>query len=140
MRHDGVMAVPPTGTVTFVFTDVEGSTKWWEDQPVTMAAALRIHDDVVRRHVEAHSGWVFSTGGDAFAIAFSTAHQALDAAVDIDRDLVHRQWPSPVQLHVRMGLHTGEAVERDGNYFGPPLNPRLGSCGLPTATRSCARR
>ena len=116
------MLAPPTGTVTFLLTDVEGSTKWWEEHPLAMQAALRIHDDILRRQADRHSGFVFATGGDAFAVAFGTAHQAIDAAVDAQRQLTEQAWPSPVVLRVRMALHSGESVERDGNYFGPPLN------------------
>ena len=116
------MGTPPTGTVTFLFTDVEGSTKCWEEHPVAMQAALRLHDEILRREAEDHGGYVFSTGGDAFAVAFATAYEALDAAADAQRALAGQAWPSPIVLRVRMGLHSGEAVERDGNYYGPPLN------------------
>ncbi len=125
-----VMPAPPTGTVTFLFTDVEGSTRWWEDHPMAMQAALRIHDEILRRQADRHSGSVFSTGGDAFAVAFGTAHEALDAAADAQRELNDQAWPSPVVLRVRMALHSGEAVERDGNYFGPPLNRTARLVGL----------
>jgi class 3 adenylate cyclase len=75
VRHDGPMAFPPTGTVTFLFTDVERSTRWWDEHPDAMDAALSVHDAIVRERVDAHAGFLFSTGGDGFAIAFSSAHR-----------------------------------------------------------------
>ena len=89
---------------------------------MAMEAALRIHDEIVRRQADAHSGCVFSTGGDGFTIAFPTAHEALETAADVQRAIAGQTWPSPVELRVRMALHSGETIERDGNYFGPPLN------------------
>ena len=87
-----------------------------------MAVALPMHDEIVRRHAEAHSGFVFSAGSDGFAVAFPTPRDAVAAAVGAQRALAAQVWPSPVVLRVRMGLHTGETIERDGSYFGPPLN------------------
>ena len=116
------MSAPPTGTVTFLFTDIERSTTQWEEHPQAMDAGLRIHDEIVRRFADAHAGYVFSTGGDGFAVAFETAHAALDAATEIQRALNDEVRPGPVTLRVRMALHTGEASERSGDYFGPPLN------------------
>ena len=116
------MSAPPTGTVTFLFTDIERSTAQWEEHPQAMDAGLRIHDEIVRRFADAHAGYVFSTGGDGFAVAFETAHAGLDAATEIQRALNDEVGLGPVTLHVRMALHTGEANERDGDYFGPPLN------------------
>ena len=116
------MPVPPKGTVTFLFTDVEGSTALWEEHPHAMDACLRAHDHIVRSCVAAHDGYVFSTGGDSFAVAFATAHAALDAAVDVQQALSDNVWAGAVTLRVRMGLHTGEAIERADDYFGPPVN------------------
>ena len=66
----------------FLFTDIEGSTRLWEERPDEMRAALAEHDALVRSAIEAHGGYVFSTGGDGFAAAFSRAHDAIDAAVE----------------------------------------------------------
>ncbi len=112
---------PPTGTVAFLFTDIEGSTQLWEEQPQAMAMALRRHDDLVRTAVQARGGHVFSTGGDGFAVAFPTVADALQAAVDVQRNLLGDD-AFEAEFRVRMGLHAGAAVERDGDYFGPVVN------------------
>src|ERR671921_462791 len=123
---------PPTGTITFLFTDIEGSTRMWEKSPEKMRAALAHHDAVLRSAIEAHGGHVFKTVGDAFCAAFSTAPEALEAALYAQRALlVNEGWGEVGPLLVRMVLHTGSAEERDGDYFGPPLNrvARLLSAG-----------
>lgn len=108
-----VVGSVPSGTVTFLFTDIEGSTVLWELDPQLMGENLAEHDELLRSVIEANGGVVFATGGDGFAAAFSNATSALRAAVESqDR----------VRLPVRMGLHTGTAEERDGNYFGRTLN------------------
>jgi predicted ATPase/class 3 adenylate cyclase len=112
----------PSGTVTFLFTDVEGSTRLWESAPSLMAAALERHEVLLRSAVEAHRGYVFSTSGDGFAAAFSRAGDALAAATDTQAALTAEAWPEGAVIRVRMGLHTGEAQERDGDYFGTPVN------------------
>ena len=112
VRHHRA-AARPSGTVTFLFTDIEGSTVRWERDPTAMSAALSEHDDLLSSTIEANGGVVFSTGGDGFAAAFVDAASALRAAVDGQGRL---------GLPVRMGLHTGTAEERDGNYFGRTLN------------------
>ena len=116
------MGALPSGTVSFLFTDIEGSTRLWDRSPDAMAEALGRHDGVLRRAIEDHGGAIFSTGGDGFAAAFARARDALGAAVDAQVRLSRENWPDGVELRVRMGLDTGEAEERDGNYFGPPLN------------------
>lgn len=115
-------SVPPTGTVTFLFSDVEGSTRMWEESSEEMAAALERHDDILRSSIENHGGYIFSTAGDAFSAAFPRVGSALAAAVEAQLLLVAEPWPAPTVLRVRMGLHTGEAHERDGDYFGTSLN------------------
>jgi predicted ATPase/class 3 adenylate cyclase len=112
----------PTGTVTFLFTDVEGSTKLWERNPEAMSRALSRHDELVRNTVETHGGFVFKTVGDAFYVAFSTATEAVAAALDVQRVLLSEEWEETGPLRVRMALHTGEAEERGRDYFGPTLN------------------
>lgn len=116
------MASPPTGTVTFLFTDIEGSTKLWEDNAPAMQAALARHDELLRRSIEERGGFVFKTVGDAFCCAFATATDALEAALDAQRSLLKEQWGESGPLRVRMALHMGAAEERDGDYFGPPVN------------------
>ncbi len=107
----------PSGTVTFLFTDLEDSTRRWEDAPSDMAAALQAHDAIVRDTIESHGGYVFATGGDSYSAAFSTAADAATAAVTAQRLLAQA-----VPFGVRMGLHTGEAIERDGTYVGADVN------------------
>ena len=76
-----VVASPPTGTVTFLFTDIEGSTRMWERSPEAMSEALARHDRILRSAIEAQGGYVFKTVGDAFCCAFTTAPEALEAAL-----------------------------------------------------------
>jgi predicted ATPase/class 3 adenylate cyclase len=106
-------AAAPSGVVTFLFTDVEGSTRRWEADAEGMRAALAAHDEVLRKAIEAYGGFLFSHTGDGFVAAFASPMSAVNAAIDAQREL---------QLPVRMGLATGEAELRDGDYFGAVLN------------------
>lgn len=115
-------AQPPSGTVTFLFTDVEGSTRLWQEHSADMSDALARHDAIVRSAVDNNLGYVFSTAGDAFAVAFDGCPAAVTAALEVQHALQTESWPGGAVLRVRMGVHTGEAVERDGDYFGPTLN------------------
>lgn len=108
----------PSGTVTFLVTDLEDSTRPWEDASTDVATALQAHDAIVRDAIESHGGYVFATGGDGYSAAFSTAADAADAAVAAQRLLAQAMIP----FGVRMGLHTGEALERDGNYIGTDVS------------------
>jgi class 3 adenylate cyclase len=112
----------PSGTVTFLFTDIEGSTSLWETAPEAMATALERHDVVLRSAVDGQGGYVFSTGGDGVAAAFGRAGDALAAAVASQKALAGEPWPQGAEIRVRMGLHTGRCVERDGDYFGSEVN------------------
>jgi predicted ATPase/class 3 adenylate cyclase len=112
----------PSGTVTFLFTDIEGSTRLWEIVPSAMATAIERHDQLLRSAVESHGGYVFLTGGDGFAVAFARAGDAIAAAVDAQLALAGEPWPPEVAIRVRMGLHTGEVNERHGDYFGSAVN------------------
>jgi class 3 adenylate cyclase len=125
------MSSPPTGTVTFLFTDIEGSTKLWERSPQAMQRALARHDEILREAIEDRGGYVFKTVGDAFCAAFPTAPDALESTVEAQRRLLEEQWLETGRLRVRMALHTGATEERDGDYFGPPVNrvARLLSAG-----------
>jgi class 3 adenylate cyclase len=116
------MSSPPTGTVTFLFTDIEGSTKMWERSPQAMNRALSRHDEILRDAIEEQKGYVFKTVGDAFCAVFPTTPDALEAALSAQRTLFADEWPQTGPLRVRMALHTGAAEERDGDYFGPPVN------------------
>ncbi len=112
----------PSGTVTLLFTDIEGSTRLWEAEPGPMAAALRRHDEVVRSAIEAAGGYVFKTAGDSFCAAFRTAAAGIDAALSAQRAVTAQAWPTSRPIRVRMGLHSGVCEERDGDYFGPAVN------------------
>jgi class 3 adenylate cyclase len=107
------VTVRPSGTVTFLFTDIEGSTRRWEADPDGMRIELAAHDEVLRVAVESHGGWLFKHTGDGVCAAFTSATSAVVAAVDAQRLL---------GLPVRMGLATGEVEQRGEDYFGPALN------------------
>jgi predicted ATPase/class 3 adenylate cyclase len=121
----------PTGTVTFLFSDIEGSTQRWEAHREAMQAAVERHDVILRREIEAHDGYVFKTVGDAFCAAFGSVRDALHTAIDAQRELAKEDFSTVEGLRVRMGLHTGQAAERGGDYFGPDVNrvARLMSIG-----------
>src|SRR5271165_2529333 len=106
-------AAAPSGVVTFLFTDIEGSTRRWEADADGMRDALAVHDKVLRSAIEAHGGFLFKHTGDGMCAAFSSPRSAVEAAVAAQRRL---------QLPVRMGIATGEAELRDGDYFGTVLN------------------
>src|SRR4051812_46690150 len=112
----------PTGTVTFLFTDLEGSTRLWEAHPAGMADALRRHDEVVRMSVEAAGGMVVKSTGDGTLAAFADANAAAQAAIDTQRAMAAEDWGEVGALRARMALHTGTSTERNGDYFGPTLN------------------
>jgi class 3 adenylate cyclase len=112
----------PSGTVTFLFTDVEGSTRLWQTQPTAMRGILARHDELVRGAIAESGGWVFSTAGDSFVAVFARAGDAIAAALRAQTALQSEPWPAGVDLRVRMGVHTGEADERGGDYFGPAVN------------------
>lgn len=117
------MVVPrPSGTVTFLFTDVVGSTPLWDTHPLEMRKAMADHDRIIRSIVEDGNGYVFTTAGDSFAVAFSEPLEAMRAAVACQESLDAQDWGGVGDLRVRIGLDTGLATERDGDYFGPPLN------------------
>jgi predicted ATPase/class 3 adenylate cyclase/Flp pilus assembly protein TadD len=115
------MASPPTGTLTFLFTDIEGSTRLWQHDAQAMKAALARHDKLLALAIGEHGGYVFKTVGDAFCAAFTTGPDALEAALETQRRFLSSEWQENERLKVRMALHTGTAEERDGDYFGPPL-------------------
>ncbi len=111
-------APPPSGTVAFLFTDIEGSTPLWEQQPDAMRRSLERHNALLRHAIEAHGGYVFKTVGDAFCAAFALPHHALAAAVAAQRALLAepQAWGETGPLRVRMGVHAGPAQWKDGDY------------------------
>src|ERR1043166_4820170 len=103
----------PSGMVTFLFTDIEQSTRRWEEDAGAMRAALAAHDATLRQAIEDHGGWLFKHTGDGVLAAFASARPAIEAAIAAQRQL---------QLPVRMGICTGEIERRGDDYFGPALN------------------
>src|SRR5262245_51577324 len=114
----------PTGTVTFLFTDVEGSTRLWEAHPDQMRAALVAHDALIEALTEQHGGRVVRPRGEGASrfCVFARATDAVAAAAAIQRALQAQDWPPETPLRVRLALHTGEADLRDGDYYGGAVN------------------
>jgi predicted ATPase/class 3 adenylate cyclase len=116
------MAELPSGTVTFLFTDLEVSTRLWEQEPDAMREALARHDAILREAVAKHEGQVVKGTGDGIHAAFSTAGGAVGAAIDAQFALTAEQWSVSEPLRVRMGTHTGVAELREGDYYGSAVN------------------
>jgi predicted ATPase/class 3 adenylate cyclase len=114
--------VRPSGTISLLFSDIEGSTLRWENAREEMPAALARHDALMRSAIEARGGYVFKTIGDAFCATFTTARNALEAALDAQHRLTHEDFSAIGGLRVRMALHSGTAEERGGDYFGATIN------------------
>ncbi|HEY6276547.1 MAG TPA: adenylate/guanylate cyclase domain-containing protein [Streptosporangiaceae bacterium] len=110
----------PEGTVTFLLTDIEGSTRMWEAHPAAMRHALERHNGCVRAAVEGHGGTVVTSRGegDSFFAVFASAVAAVEAAAACQHRLLAEQWPPGISIRVRMALHTGEADLCDGEYHG----------------------
>lgn len=119
---------PPTGDVTFVFTDIEGSTALWDRSPEAMTEALAEHDRRIGEIVEQHHGYVFTTAGDSFAVAFPSAADAVQFGLEVQLCLLEPA--AGIPLKVRIGAHTGTATMRAGDYFGAVVNrgARLSAC------------
>jgi predicted ATPase/class 3 adenylate cyclase len=113
---------PPSGTVTFLLTDLEGSTRLWEQDPEAMKAAMVRHDELLEKTIAAHEGFVFARMGDGMAAAFATANDAVSAAAAIQRALADQPWRTASPLRARIGLHTDEGVVFDGGYANRPIN------------------
>jgi class 3 adenylate cyclase len=113
------MVTPPSGTVTLLFTDIEGSTALWERHRDVMQAALAQHHAILRASIETNGGHVFNAVGDAFCAAFATASAGLAAAVAAQRSLHDATW-GETPLRVRMGLPTGSAEAIDHDYRSGP--------------------
>jgi predicted ATPase/class 3 adenylate cyclase len=115
-------AAIPSGTVAFLFSDIEGSTRRWDAHADAMRDAVRRHDEIVRSEIERRRGYVFKTIGDAFCAAFWSVGEALEAAVDSQRRLGRENFADVDELRVRMAIAAGEADERSGDYFGMAVN------------------
>ena len=116
------MAVRPTGIVSFVFTDIEGSTALLERLGEGYGEVLFTHYRLLREVWTAHDGVEVSTEGDAFFVAFTSAAQAVAAAAAGQAALAAHRWAHGEPLRVRMGVHTGEPRMRDGEYWGPDVH------------------
>jgi predicted ATPase/class 3 adenylate cyclase len=112
----------PSGTVTFLFTDIEGSTTLWEQQPARMESALALHDALLKEAIGAHGGLIVKTTGDGVHAVFASARDAIGAALAAQLALQGDEWRDSVALRIRMGVHTGEAAWRDGDYYGTAVN------------------
>ncbi len=125
MSHllDSTRQALPTGTVSFLFTDIEGSTRLAQEYPEALPILIARHNAILQKSIEASHGYVFQIIGDAFCAAFHTATDALNAAVTAQQDLQHTAW-DPAPILVRMGIHTGAAQisemvdDRSGGYRG----------------------
>ena len=115
-------AVIPSGTVTFAFTDIEGSTQRWDRDRSAMQDAVRRHDSLMRAAIAAYRGHVFKTIGDAFCSAFGKPEDAVAAMFEAQRKLAEEDFSAIGGLRVRAAIHSGTADERDRDYFGPAVN------------------
>jgi predicted ATPase/class 3 adenylate cyclase len=115
-------AHPPSGTVTFLLTDLEGSTRLWEQDPDAMKAAMARHDDLLEKTIAGNRGFVFARMGDGMAAAFGSAKDAVLAADRIQTSLAEEPWDTPRPLRARIGLHTDEGVVVNDNYASQPVN------------------
>src|SRR3990172_4505226 len=107
----------PTGTVTFLFTDIEGSTKLAQEHPELWETLRERHHAILKSAIESHNGYVFQIIGDAFCGAFHTVNDGFLAAIDTQRNLQTENW-GETHVKVRMGIHTGEAEKRENDYRG----------------------
>jgi len=114
--------LPASRTLTFVFTDLEGSTRLWERLPAAMEVALRRHDAILRRAIEAASGQVVKTTGDGMMAIFGSAAEAVRASLAAQLALGDEPWTETGPLKVRIGIHCGQAEQRGGDFFGPTVN------------------
>ena len=107
---------------TFLFTDIEGSTRLWEQHGDAMDAALARHDDIVNLAVRTAGGSTLKTTGDGLIAVFDSVTDSLSAAIDGQQALASEPWGPTGQLRVRMGIHSGDTESREGDYFGPTMN------------------
>src|SRR6202171_5199106 len=118
------MAPLPEGTITFMLTDLKGSTQAWESQPKAMRAAMARHDEILAAAVRDQKGERVEAGreGDSVLAVFRTAANAAACALEIQKNFSAETWPGELDLRVRVALHTGEAQLREDHYFGAALN------------------
>jgi predicted ATPase/DNA-binding SARP family transcriptional activator len=116
------LSARPTGTVTFGFCEVEGSSRLWAAYRKKMAVAMVRLDELVRASVDGHGGYVFASGGESFGAAFHRADDAAAWATELQLEVSGEPWPGGVEMALRIGLHTGETDERATSYFGPAVN------------------
>jgi predicted ATPase/class 3 adenylate cyclase len=119
---DGLPATVPDTPLTFLFTDVEGSTRLWEQNPEAMRSALARHDVIVRSAIADSDGEVVKSTGDGLMAVFALPAAALSAGIAAQRGLLDEPWPDGCAIRVRIGIHTGEAESRGGDFFGPAVN------------------
>ncbi|OGO29818.1 MAG: hypothetical protein A2Z16_13030 [Chloroflexi bacterium RBG_16_54_18] len=122
-----------THLITFLFTDIQGSSQLWEQFPASMRIALARHDTLLKDTVGTYNGRIVKTTGDGLLAVFESAADGIAAALEGQRFLADENWPAETgPLHVRMGLHSGESQERDADYFGPVVNraARIMSAGF----------
>ncbi len=112
----------PVGVHTFMFTDIVSSTELWDRHQADMQPSLERHDVIVQAAISKNEGAVFATGGDGFAAVFHDPLHAIEAAAVLQRGLAAETWPASTPIAVRVGVHTGDAHERDGEFFGPAVN------------------
>src|SRR6266498_3265330 len=117
LTREPAVSSPPTGTVTFLYTDIEGSTKLAQEHPETWESMRARHHAILREAIESHNGYVFQVVGDGVCAAFHNPHDGLHAAIDAERKLQIENW-GEVPLKVRMGIHTGEAEAHGNEYHG----------------------
>jgi predicted ATPase/class 3 adenylate cyclase len=111
-----------TSTLTFLATDIQGSTELWEKHRAAMASALARHDQLLKTAIGDHGGRIFKNVGDGLFAVFEAAPPAVAAALNAQRTLLAAEWPTPEAIRVRMALHTGQAEPSGGDYLGPPVN------------------
>jgi predicted ATPase/class 3 adenylate cyclase len=112
----------PIGTVALLFTDIEASTRLWQEHPDAMRPALARHDELLRQSIDDHHGLLVKSTGDGALAVFGTAADAIGAAIAAQRAIDTEPWPVPEPLKVRMGIHVGSAEQRDGDYYGAAVN------------------
>ena len=114
--YTSAMTIPPSGTVTFLFTDIEGSTKLSQQYPEAMPRLMAQHNEILTQSIQAHEGYVYEIAGDSFCGAFSSSIDAIHAALDAQQRLHHEAW-TPAPIKVRMGMHTGTVKLNEKNMY-----------------------